>query len=463
MQHQAPQWGETETARVSADALAPLLGQCPIGAAIVGPDLSVRYANTHFAAMMALGADRAAWPAFDTLVADRGLGAEIAEAIREQRDLERREIGLKGADQRPIWALVSAEPVRFAGAAATLVWLDDVTHRHLALEALRTSEERLELAVAGTRSAIWEVDYSRRTTWWSQEFYRMLGYREGQHPAEDGNVWERHIHPEDAARISRGIQQYLEAREAGEADDAVVYEATYRMCRVDGSVIWVVAKGRRSLDEMGRRRRFNGIMFDITAEKRAEQALRQAQQDLIQAEKMAALGSLVAGVAHEINTPLGNTLTAASHLHDKVNDFTTLLAENRLRRSDLIAFSSLLNETTRLMVANCERAAELVQSFKQVAVDQTSGERRRFDLREYINEVLVSLRPRLRKTRHRITVDCPENLEIDGYPGVLVAASDQLPAQLAVARLRAGRRRVDHHPGAPARERTGGTHLYRRR
>jgi signal transduction histidine kinase len=179
--------------------------------------------------------------------------------------------------------------------------------------------------------------------------------------------------------------------------DVGVYEATYRLCRLDGGIIWVVAKGRRSSNEGGRRR-FNGIMFDVTAQKRAEQALRQAQQDLIQAEKMAALGSLVAGVAHEINT---------------------LLEENRLKKSDLVGFVGLLTETTRLMVANCERAAELVQSFKQVAVDQTSGERRRFDLKGYIEEVLLSLRPRLRKTGHRITVECPPHIEVDGYPGAL--------------------------------------------
>ena len=201
--------------------------------------------------------------------------------------------------------------------------------------------------------------------------------------------------------------------------EVALYEATYRLCRLDGSIIWVVAKGRRSSDDHGRPSRFNGIMLDVTAQKRAEQALRQAQQDLIQAEKMASLGSLVAGVAHEINTPLGNTLTASSHLYDKVVELSAMLEENRLRRADLVAFVDLLTETTRLMVTNCERAAELVQSFKQVAVDQTSGERRRFDLKGYIEEVLLSLRPRLRKTGHRITVECPEHLEIDGYPGAV--------------------------------------------
>jgi signal transduction histidine kinase len=160
-------------------------------------------------------------------------------------------------------------------------------------------------------------------------------------------------------------------------------------------------------------------MLDVTAQKNAENALRQAQQNLIQAENMASLGSLVAGVAHEINTPLGNTLTASSHLVDKVNDFKLMFEENRLRRADLMSFIDLLSETTRLMVTNCERAAELVTSFKQVAVDQTSGERRQYDLKGYIDEILVSLRPSLRKTAHRVVVECPENPEIDGFPGAM--------------------------------------------
>jgi len=399
----------------STDPLTKILDQCPIGVAIVDADLAIRYGNPRFVDMTAL--ETGSWPSLDRLLTNdddrRAVGAALAAGQR----LARRELNLTAQDGRSVWVLMSAEAIQFAGVPAMLVWFDDVTKRRLATDALRASEERLDLAVAGTRSAIWEVDFSRRTTWWSEEFYRMLGYADDQQPLSDDNVWERHIHPEDAARVTRGIRQYLHSAAGG--SDAGVYEATYRLCRLDGKIIWVVAKGRRSSDESGRRRRFNGIMLDVTAQKRAEQALRQAQQDLIQAEKMAALGSLVAGVAHEINTPLGNTLTASSHLFDKVVEFSAMLEENKLRRADLVAFISLLTETTRLLVANCERAAELVQSFKQVAVDQTSGERRRFDLKGYIDEILLSLRPRLRKTGHRITVECPQHLEIDGYPGAL--------------------------------------------
>jgi signal transduction histidine kinase len=134
---------------------------------------------------------------------------------------------------------------------------------------------------------------------------------------------------------------------------------------------------------------------------------------------MAALGSLVAGIAHEINTPIGTALTSASYLAERSKEFGQLFESGQLKRSDLTRYLGLANETSRLMLTNIERAVELVQSFKQIAVDQTSSERRRFDLKTYIGEVLLSLRPRLRRSKVTVEVDCPENLEVDGFPGAL--------------------------------------------
>lgn len=158
------------------------------------------------------------------------------------------------------------------------------------------------------------------------------------------------------------------------------------------------------------------------AKEEAESALNQlkkAQDGLIQAEKMAALGSLVAGIAHEINTPIGTALTSASHLAERTSAFRREFDEGQLRKSDLQRYMQLATETTQLMLANINRAAELVQSFKQIAVDQTSSERRRFELKTYIGEVLRSLHPRLKRTRITVEVNCPENIEVDSYPGAL--------------------------------------------
>nr|WP_255636280.1 PAS-domain containing protein [Azospirillum sp. 412522] len=168
------------------------------------------------------------------------------------------------------------------------------------------------------------------------------------------------------------------------------------------------------------------VALDITARKRAEAELRDAQASLIQAEKLASLAQLVAGVAHEVNTPIGVTLTAISHLGEEVERIRTLFEENRIRRSDFQEFLTVAWESTRMILANVERATGLIQSFKQVASDQASGERRPFDLAAYVDEVLLSLRPRLRRTHVTVDLDIPTGLIVDGYPGAFAQVLSNL-------------------------------------
>ncbi|WP_144428195.1 PAS-domain containing protein [Azospirillum thiophilum] len=168
------------------------------------------------------------------------------------------------------------------------------------------------------------------------------------------------------------------------------------------------------------------VSLDITARKRAEAELRDAQASLIQAEKLSSLAQLVAGVAHEVNTPIGVTLTAISHLGEQVARIRALYDENRIRRSDFHEFLDLSWETTRMILTNVERATGLIQSFKQVAADQASGERRPFDLAAYVDEVLLSLRPRLRGTAVSVELDIPPGLVVDGYPGAFAQVLSNL-------------------------------------
>jgi len=169
--------------------------------------------------------------------------------------------------------------------------------------------------------------------------------------------------------------------------------------------------------EISRRERDLRHAKERTDETLAE--LQQTQADLIQAEKLASLGQLVAGVAHEINTPLGIALTTATLLGDEAQEFERALDGNQLARSRLAHFLDRMKEGSRLLFDNLGRASDLVHSFKQVAVDQVSDEPRRFEMKGWLDDVIRSLGPLLRKTRHMVTVDCPAHLQVGTYPGAL--------------------------------------------
>lgn len=144
-----------------------------------------------------------------------------------------------------------------------------------------------------------------------------------------------------------------------------------------------------------------------------------AQERLVGTEKMAALGGLVAGITHDINTPIGIGVTATSFLQEQLNKIAVSYTDKTLSPKALEEFISNAQQSTSLLTTNLDRASELIASFKQIAVDQASEAVRTINFKDYINEVIRSLQPKIKKTTHTINLQCPDNLVLNLPAGAI--------------------------------------------
>lgn len=195
-----------------------------------------------------------------------------------------------------------------------------------------------------------------------------------------------------------------------------------------------VVEGEDRRDELGLMARAvglfkaNGLKIDemVEADKELNRALQASREDLLRTieklsraretlaeqEKMASLGRVVAGVAHEVNTPLGVAITCATAFISQLGEFKRLIAEQTLRKSDLAAFVETADEAASIVSVNLSRAAGLINSFKQVAANQHVGEPREVDLGGYLADIMASLLPEIRRNGHRVELALDQPIRV---------------------------------------------------
>ncbi|MES2299238.1 MAG: CHASE domain-containing protein [Pseudomonadota bacterium] len=220
-----------------------------------------------------------------------------------------------------------------------------------------------------------------------------------------------------ASKLLEDLARHLRASPGAEGGDDMFGR------RADGAAFPVAMAA--SLVELPEESFFVCIVHDLSEERRAQQkilaleALKQTQNDLVMAEKMASLGSLVAGIAHELNTPIGNSLLAATALAGRVNQFQETLNESGVRRSELQDHLNESSHACEMISGSLHRVADLISTFKQVAVDQTIDQRRSFDLKAVCASTLATHATALRRANCELSWSMPEGLIMHSYAGSL--------------------------------------------
>jgi PAS domain S-box-containing protein len=289
---------------------------------------------------------------------------------------------------------------------------EEITERKRAEAALQASERQFHTLADSIPQLVWMADAKGTIYWFNNHWHDYTGKSVAEIDSHD---WHAVLG-----------QRWTQALETGTA-----LESELSLLGKDGQYRPFLTHVVPLRDSASAVYGWIGTHIDISERKRSEQEIRSArdaaeaalqhlqetQNSLIEAEKLAALGRLVAGVAHEINNPVGTSLTVASALERKTALFAAEAAKGNLKRSSLNEFLAISREASAQLVTNLNRAAEMIQSFKQVATDRNYSSQRVFDLGNLTEQVAMSLRPGLAKKSLALNVDCQPELMMNSYPG----------------------------------------------
>src|SRR4029078_1679900 len=289
---------------------------------------------------------------------------------------------------------------------------EEITERRRAEAALRASERQFHTLAHSIPQLVWMADASGAIYWFNNHWYEYTGRPAGE---IDPHAWQAVL----GARWSQALAEgsALDAELSLLGKDGMYRPFLTRVVPLRNPASAVYGWIGTHIDISERKRSEQAIRKARDSAEAALQNLRETQNSLIEAEKLAALGRLVAGVAHEINNPLGTSLTVASSLERRSRLFAAETVQGSLRRSSLTEFVDAVRHGSAQLQESLNRAAGLIQSFKQVASDRNNSELRSFDLGDLTEQVATGLRPALPKHGVALNVACEQGLSISSYPG----------------------------------------------